>query len=69
MPGSLMLATPRVFETYFLKRVSAPSLPPGQEVVVMDNLSAHKGGRMHEIVYGVAAKFPTLHPTRRTSIL
>jgi transposase len=37
-----------VFETY-LERVLAPSLRPGQ-VVMMDNLSAHKGGRVREIV-------------------
>jgi transposase len=37
-----------VFEAY-LERVLAPSLGPGQ-VVVMDNLSAHKGGRVREIV-------------------
>ena len=39
-----------VFETY-LERVLAPSLRPGR-VVVMDNLSAHKGGRVREIVEG-----------------
>ena len=39
-----------VFETY-LERVLVPSLRPGQ-VVVMDNLSAHKGGRVREIVEG-----------------
>ena len=37
-----------VFEAY-LQRVLAPSLRPGQ-VVVLDNLSAHKGGRVREIV-------------------
>jgi transposase len=37
-----------VFETY-LEGVLAPTLLPGQ-VVVMDNLSAHKGGRVREIV-------------------
>ena len=41
-------ATRGVFETY-LERVLAPSLRPGQ-VVVMDNLSAHKGGRVREIL-------------------
>ncbi len=38
----------RVFETY-VKRLLAPALKPGQ-VVVMDNLSAHKGGRVREII-------------------
>ena len=40
--------TREVFEAY-LERVLAPTLRPGQ-VVVMDNLSAHKGGRVKEIV-------------------
>ncbi len=40
--------TREVFETY-LERVLAPVLRPGQTVVV-DNLSAHKGGRVKEIV-------------------
>ena len=42
--------TKAVFETY-LEVVLAPSLRPGQ-VVVMDNLSAHKGSRVREIVEG-----------------
>jgi transposase len=41
-------ATVRVFETY-LERVLAPTLREGQ-VVVMDNLSAHKGERVRELV-------------------
>lgn len=40
--------TKAVFEAY-LKRVLAPSLRPGQ-VVVMDNLSSHKGSRVRELV-------------------
>ncbi len=40
--------TREVFEAY-LERVLAPTLEPGR-VVVMDNLSAHKGGRVREIV-------------------
>jgi hypothetical protein len=51
MGSSLVVegATTRgVFEAY-LELVLAPSLWPGQ-VVVMDNLSAHKGGRVREIV-------------------
>jgi transposase len=40
--------TREVFEV-FLERVLAPVLKPGQ-VVVMDNLSAHKGGRVKEII-------------------
>lgn len=42
--------TREVFETY-LERVLAPTLKPGQ-TVVMDNLSAHKGGRVKEIPRG-----------------
>ena len=41
-------ATARVFETY-VERVLAPTLREGQ-VVVMDNLSAHKGERIRELI-------------------
>jgi transposase len=41
--------TSEVFEAY-LKRVLVPSLRAGQEVVVMDNLSAHKGSRVRELI-------------------
>lgn len=40
--------TREVFETY-LEHVLVPTLKPGQ-MVVMDNLSAHKGGRVKEII-------------------
>jgi hypothetical protein len=40
--------TREVFEAY-LERVLAPSLSPGR-VMVMDNLSAHKGGRVRELI-------------------
>jgi transposase len=40
--------TREVFETY-LEHVLAPTLKPGQ-IVVMDNLSAHKDGRVKEII-------------------
>lgn len=40
--------TREVFETY-LEGVLAPTLKPGQ-IVVMDNLSAHKGERVKEII-------------------
>jgi transposase len=42
--------TGEVFETY-PERVLAPSLRPGQ-VVVMDNLSSHKGSRVRELLEG-----------------
>jgi transposase len=40
--------TREVFETY-LERLLAPSLRP-EQVVVMDNLSSHKGGRVKELI-------------------
>jgi hypothetical protein len=40
--------TREVFEAY-LEHVLAPTLGPGQ-VVVMDNLSAHKGERVRELI-------------------
>jgi transposase len=40
--------TREVFEVY-LEYFLAPTLRPGQ-IVVMDNLSAHKGGRVRELV-------------------
>lgn len=40
--------TREVFETY-LERLLAPSLCPGQ-VVVMDNRSSHRGGRVRELI-------------------
>ena len=40
--------TSAVFEAY-VERVLAPSLTPGR-IVVMDNLSAHKGDRVRELV-------------------
>jgi transposase len=42
--------TKAVFETY-IDRVLAPSLSPGQ-IVVMDNLSSHKGSRIRELIEG-----------------
>ena len=40
--------TTEVFEAY-LEQVLVPSLRPGQ-VVVMDNLTAHKGERVRELI-------------------
>jgi len=42
--------TREVFEAY-LEHVLAPTLRAGQ-VVVMDNLSSHKGGRVRELIEG-----------------
>jgi transposase len=60
--------TKAVFETY-VERVLAPSLRPGQ-LVVMDNLSSHKGPRVRELVeargcellYLLPAYSPDLNP-------
>ena len=61
--------TREVFEAY-LEGVLGPTLSPGR-VVVMDNLSAHKGERVREIVEGVrlravvpASLLPGLQPDR-----
>ena len=52
--------TREVFEAY-LEEVLAPTLQPGQ-VVVMDNLSAHKGGRVREILGGAGCELLYLPP-------
>jgi transposase len=52
--------TREIFETY-LEHVLAPTLGPGQ-MVVMDNLSAHKGGRVKEIVEGRGCELVYLPP-------
>jgi transposase len=52
--------TREVFETY-LERVLAPTLEPGQ-IVVMDNLSAHKGGKVKEIIEGRGCELVYLAP-------
>jgi transposase len=52
--------TREVFEAY-LERVLAPTLRPGR-IVVVDNLSAHKGGRVKEIVEGRGCELLYLPP-------
>ena len=49
-----------VFETY-LEHVLAPTLRPGQ-MIVMDNLSSHKGGRVKETIEGRGCEFVYLPP-------
>ena len=44
-------ATTKVTSEAYLEHVLAPILAPGR-VAVMDNLSAHKGGRVRQIVEG-----------------
>jgi transposase len=53
-------ATKEVFETY-LESVLAPTLSPAQ-VVVMDNLSAHKGEKVKEIIEGRGCELLYLPP-------
>ncbi len=52
--------TREVFEAY-LERILAPTLRQGQ-VVVMDNLSAHKGGRVKRIVESRGCELLCLPP-------
>lgn len=52
--------TREVFEVY-LERVLAPSLKPRQ-IVVVDNLSAHKGGRVRELIEGAGCELVYLPP-------
>jgi transposase len=52
--------TREVFETY-LERLLAPSLCPGQ-VVVMDNLPSHRGGRVRELIEGKGCELIYLPP-------
>jgi transposase len=52
--------TGEVFEAY-LERVLAPTLRAGR-VVVMDNLSAHKGGRVKKIIEGRGCELLYLPP-------
>ena len=54
-------ATTKVTFEAYLEHVLAPTLCPGQ-VVVMDNLSAHKGGRVREIVEGRSCELLYLPP-------
>ncbi len=52
--------TRAVFEAY-VEQALAPSLRPGR-VVVMDNLSAHKGGRVRELIEGRGCELLYLPP-------
>ena len=52
--------TAAVFETY-VERVLAPTLRKGQ-VVVMDNLSAHKGEKVRELIEGRGCELLYLPP-------
>jgi transposase len=52
--------TKAVFEAY-IDRVLAPSLSPGQ-IVVVDNLSSHKGPRIRELIEGRGCELIYLPP-------
>jgi transposase len=52
--------TKEVFESY-VEHFLAPALLPGQ-VVVMDNLTAHKGGRVRELIEGKGCELLYLPP-------
>jgi transposase len=52
--------TREVFEAY-IEGVLAPSLKPGQ-IVVMDNLSSHKGSRVRELIEGRGCELIYLPP-------
>ncbi len=53
--------TARVFETY-VKRLLAPALKPGQEIVVMDNLGAHRPKRVRDLIEGRGCELIYLPP-------
>jgi hypothetical protein len=55
------------FEVY-VERVLFPELKPG-DVVIMDNLSSHKGPRVREMIEAAGASSSTSRPTAPTSIL
>ncbi|MBB3650433.1 transposase [Rhizobium sp. BK619] len=49
-----------IFETY-VEKVLLPELRPG-DVIVMDNLSSHKGPRVREMIESVGARLEYLPP-------
>ena len=53
--------TRAAFEAY-VEQALASSLSPGRVVVIMDNLSAHKGGRVRELVEGAGCELLYLPP-------
>jgi hypothetical protein len=59
--------TQKVFEAY-VENVLAPTLKPGQ-VVILDNLGAHKGQKVRELIESRAARASSsCLLTRQTSI-
>ena len=55
-------ATTRAALEAYVEQALCPSLSAGQEVVVMDNLSAYKGGRVRELVEGAGCELLYLPP-------
>jgi transposase len=53
--------TKAAFEAYVVEHVLAPSLRPGQ-VVVVDNLAAHKGEEVRELIEERGCELPFLPP-------
>ena len=55
-------ATTRIIFEAYVEKVLVPSLRHGQEVVVMDNLSAHKGERVRELIESAGCELLYLPP-------
>jgi transposase len=55
-------ATTRVVFEAYMEKMLAPSLRCGQEVMVMDNLSAHKGERVRDLIEQRGCKLIYLPP-------
>ena len=47
----------------YVEHALAPALGPGQEVVVLDNLGAHKGERVRELIEGRGCRLLFLPPS------
>ena len=58
--------TKEVLETY-VEHFLAPELKPGQEVVVMDNLGAHRPERVRQLIEGRGCELICLPPTPQSS--
>ena len=61
MPSSGRGHYPRIVFEAYIQKVLVPSLRRGQ-VVVMDNLSAHKGARVRELVESAGCELLYLPP-------
>jgi hypothetical protein len=61
-------ATTRVISEAYVERVLSPTLRPGQ-IVVMENVTAHKGERVRKLIEDRGRLLLYPRPTPRTSIL